>query len=212
MVEDEGAGVSRVLTLGEALIDFVPVQTGLKLMDVTGFNKAPGGAPANVSVGLCRLGVQSGFIGKLGDDAFGYYLYKVLSENGVGLEGVSYTGAAKTSLAFITLTESGERDFLFYRDPGADMLLEEKDINPALIRKAEVLHFGALSLIGESSCSATKKAIELARLYGLKISFDPNLRLALWASPGSAGEAIDGVLDNVDLQGRAILYQRPGKC
>lgn len=162
-----------VLTLGEALIDFVPAKAGLRLEEVPGFRRAPGGAPANVAVGLYRLKVPAGFIGKLGDDAFGHYLQRILSKNGVETKGVSFTRSAKTSLAFVSLSRSGERDFLFYRDPGADTLLEEKDVDPGLIKKAEVLHHGSISMISEPSRGATLKAVELGRQYGLKISFDP---------------------------------------
>lgn len=191
--------MARVLTLGEALIDFVPVQAGLKLQDVPGFQRAPGGAPANVAVGLCRLGVPAGFIGKLGNDAFGHFLHGVLAENGVEIEGLSYTPAAKTSLAFVSLTSTGERDFLFYRDPGADALLEESDINPEQVKRAEVFHHGSISLLSEPSRRATLRAAWLSRLHSLKVSFDPNLRPDLWKSREEALREIREALGGVDL-------------
>jgi len=200
MFPGDGAPASPiVITLGEALIDFMPAEPGLDLADVSGFTKAPGGAPANVAAGLCRLGVGAGFIGKLGDDAFGHYLRGVLLRNGVDGRGLSFTREGKTTLAFVSLTASGERDFLFYRDPGADMLLTAADIDQEYLGTARVLHHGSISLIGQPSRGATREAVESGRRQGLKISFDPNLRLPLWPSPEAAREAVGEMIGGVDL-------------
>lgn len=197
--EREVAVMPRVMTLGEALIDFVPVESGLDLADVPGFTKAPGGAPANVAVGLCRLGIKSGFIGKLADDAFGRYLHGVLAGNGVDGRGISFTAEGRTGLAFISLTASGQRDFLFYRERGADTLLEEGDIDRVDLTGAEVLHHGSVSLTGQPSRGATEKAVQSGRRHGLKISFDPNLRLSLWPSGAHARDVVCGMMSAVDL-------------
>lgn len=169
----------QVLILGELLIDFVATQRGY-LRNSPGFYKCPGGAPANVAVGLKRLGVHTGFIGKVGDDEFGYFLKDVLEKEGIDTKRLHFTKEAKTTLAFVSLAEGGERDFIFYRDPGADELLRPEEIEEDYISSGKVLHFGSLSLTSEPARSATLKAIEYAHQHGLAISFDPNLRPSLW--------------------------------
>lgn len=169
----------QVLTLGELLIDFVATQSG-NLRNSPGFYKCPGGAPANVAVGLRRLGVHTGFIGKVGDDEFGYFLKDVLEKEGIDTKRLHFTKEAKTTLAFVSLAEAGERDFMFYRNPGADELLRPEEIEEDYISSGKVLHFGSLSLTSEPARSATLKAIEYAHEHGLAISFDPNLRPSLW--------------------------------
>lgn len=189
----------EVITLGELLIDFVPNRKGVSLEEVPGFTKVPGGAPANVAVGVCRLGGTAGFIGKLGRDAFGRYLAGVLVKEGVDTTCLVFTPEAKTGLAFISLTAQGERDFLFYRDPSADMLLEPEEIDPGYLQGARVLHHGSISLIHETSRGATLGAVQTARQLGLWVSYDPNLRLPLWPSPEMAKEVIAGGLRTADL-------------
>ncbi len=120
-----------IITIGEALIDFIPVTAGTGLAETRAFEKRPGGAPANVAVGVARLGGSAGFIGKLGRDEFGRFLWQTLSQNGVDTTGVVFTDRARTALAFVTLREDGEREFIFYRDSCADVLLDPDEINPA---------------------------------------------------------------------------------
>ncbi|MBU1746304.1 MAG: fructokinase [Chloroflexi bacterium] len=184
----------QVVALGELLIDFVSTESGVSLIEAPAFQKAPGGAPANVAVGLARLGVSSGFIGKVGDDDFGRFLAQTLAENGVDTRGLCRAASdeARTMLAFVSLRADGERDFMFYRHPSADMLLRPADIDPAYIGAARLLHYGSISLIGEPSRSATLTAVDIARQHNLIISYDPNLRLALWPS---ADEALEGMLE-----------------
>jgi fructokinase len=179
-----------VITFGEALIDFVSMESGVSLIDATAFKKAAGGAPANVAVGLARLGVASGFIGKVGDDDFGHFLAKTLTDSGVDISCLHFSQEARTALAFVSLKEDGERDFMFYRHPSADMLLRPDEIDKAYIQAAQVFHFGSISLIGEPSRSATLEALDAARGRGLIVSYDPNLRLPLWASPAEARRGI----------------------
>ena len=111
-----------IVCLGEALIDFVALESGVGVADASGFLKAPGGAPANVAVGLARLGAKSAFLGKVGDDPFGICLRDTLAHSGVDVSGLRMDTTARTGLAFVSLQADGERDFCFFRNPSADML------------------------------------------------------------------------------------------
>ncbi|MDX1541931.1 MAG: PfkB family carbohydrate kinase [Geminicoccaceae bacterium] len=172
--------MADVVCLGEVLIDFVPTVTPNTLIEAGAFKKAPGGAPANVAVGLARLGVPSAFMGKVGDDPFGQFLIQTLAEAGVDVGPVRFSSEARTALAFVSLRADGDREFMFYRHPSADMLFEPAEVDAEAIRGARLLHYGTISLISEPSRSATLHAIELARDAGCIVSCDPNLRLALW--------------------------------
>ncbi|HSV31586.1 MAG TPA: PfkB family carbohydrate kinase [Atribacteraceae bacterium] len=190
---------NKAISLGELLIDFVSTENGVTLKDAPGFEKAPGGAPANVAVSIAKLGIASYFIGKVGKDAFGDFLRETLELYGVNTQFLSTTGKAKTTLAFVSLTEEGERDFVFYRDPGADMLLDQGDIQEDCFSGSGVFHFGSITMTHEPSHSATFKAITLARKYGYLLSYDPNLRPALWKNTGDAREKIRRGLEYCDL-------------
>ncbi len=180
-----------VLCLGELLIDFVATESGVTVGEASGFLKAPGGAPANVAVGLARLGVSSGFLGKVGDDDFGRFLAATLAQSDVDVSGLRFSEEARTALAFVSLRADGERSFLFFRHPSADMLYEPTDVDDTSIQQAKVLHFGSITLIGEPSRSATLHAVHTAHAAGKIVSYDPNLRLALWPD---ANAARDGML------------------
>lgn len=179
-----------VVCLGELLIDFVPTVSGVTLVEAPAFTKAPGGAPANVAVGLARLGVSSVFLGKVGDDAFGHFLAQALADNGVDVSSLRFSTQARTALAFVSLTAEGERDFMFYRHPSADMLFTPEEVAPAAIRAARLFHFGSISLIDEPVRSATLRAAQIAQEAGLFISYDPNLRLPLWPHAEAARAGI----------------------
>ncbi len=179
-----------VIALGELLIDFVSTESGVSLIEAPAFQKAAGGAPANVAVGLARLGVSSGFIGKVGDDDFGRFLAQTLEGNGVDTSALRYSDEARTMLAFVSLRADGERDFMFYRHPSADMLLRPEEVDLEYIGAAKVLHYGSISLISEPSKSATLAAVAGAQERGLLISYDPNLRLNLWSSAEAAREGM----------------------
>jgi fructokinase len=178
--------MADVICLGEVLIDFVPTVTPTTLIDAPAFKKAPGGAPANVAVALKRLGRSSAFMGMTGEDAFGRFLEQILAEAGVDTGPLRFTREARTALAFVSLRADGERQFMFYRHPSADMLFRPEDVDGAAIRACRALHFGSISLISEPSRSATLHAIDLARAAGRLISCDPNLRLALWPDADAA--------------------------
>lgn len=174
--------MSVVYSIGEALIDFIPTQKGVALKDVPGFEKAAGGAPANVACAVSKLGGRSSFIGMLGEDAFGDFLVETLKAEGVDTRYVFRTKEANTSLAFVSLKEDGNRDFSFYRNPGADMLLQEEHVAQVPFQPGDILHYCSVDLIEAPVKYAHKKAIQSITGQGGIISFDPNVRLPLWPS------------------------------
>jgi fructokinase len=184
--------VPDIITFGEMLIDFVPTVSGVSLMDAPAFINAPGGATANVAVGVSRLGVSSGFMGKVGDDAFGRFLERTLHEANVDTTAMRFATDARTSLAFVSLRADGEREFVFYRHMDKDLLLmyapAEVDID--YIRGGKIFHYGSISLIDDTSRTATRLAVSTARSAGLTISYDPNLRLNLWPNADAAREGL----------------------
>ncbi len=188
-----------VVTLGEALVDFVADTAGVTLIECPGFRKAPGGAPANVAVGLARLGVDTAFLGRVGDDPFGHFLEQTLSGAGVDTRFVTFDGEARTGLAFVSLQANGERDFVFYRNPSADMRHRPKDIPDAALEGCRIYHFGSISLIQDPSRAATLDALHRSRRNGSLISFDPNLRPPLWADLEHARREIREALPLSDL-------------
>ncbi|KAL9666207.1 hypothetical protein QQ045_000531 [Rhodiola kirilowii] len=192
-------GSNLVVSFGEMLIDFVPTVSGVSLAEAPGFLKAPGGAPANVAIAVSRLGGKSAFVGKLGDDDFGHMLAEILRDNGVIDGGICFDQGARTSLAFVTLRADGEREFMFYRNPSADMLLTPGELNLDIIKSAKIFHYGSISLIVEPCRSAHLKAMEIAREAGALLSFDPNLRIPLWPSADEAREQIMSIWDQADI-------------
>eukprot|EP00252_Welwitschia_mirabilis_P008607 TRINITY_DN2058_c0_g1_i2.p1 TRINITY_DN2058_c0_g1~~TRINITY_DN2058_c0_g1_i2.p1 ORF type:complete len:399 (+),score=79.70 TRINITY_DN2058_c0_g1_i2:396-1592(+) len=190
---------SLVVCFGEMLIDFVPTVGGVSLADAPAFKKAPGGAPANVAVAIARLNGDSAFIGKVGADEFGYMLADILDKNNVNNKGMRFDDGARTALAFVTLRSDGEREFMFYRNPSADMLLKESELEVDLLRKAKILHYGSISLIAEPCKSAQLAAMKIAKDAGVLLSYDPNLRLPLWPSAEAARTGILGIWDKADI-------------
>ncbi|MBA0779915.1 hypothetical protein Gotri_004092 [Gossypium trilobum] len=190
---------SLIVSFGEMLIDFVPTVSGVSLAEAPGFLKAPGGAPANVAIAVSRLGSKASFIGKLGEDEFGHMLADILKQNGVSGDGILFDQGARTALAFVTLRADGEREFMFYRNPSADMLLTPEELNLDLIRSAKVFHYGSISLIVEPCRSAHLKAMEVAKESGALLSYDPNLRLPLWPSADEARKQILSIWDKADI-------------
>ncbi len=182
-----------IISLGEALIDFIPLDP-----DNITYQKSPGGAPANVAVGVARLQAKSTFIGKVGNDVLGRFLQKTLADYGVDTSSMLLTDDIRTGVVFVTL-ENGERSFDFYINPSADRFLREEEIDEKLFDENKILHFGSISLISEPTRSATIKAVKLAKEKGLTISYDPNLRLGLWDSEESAKEQIISMLPYADI-------------
>ncbi len=178
-----------VVALGELLIDFT--DSGLSEQGNPVFEANPGGAPCNVLAMLSKLHKKTAFIGKVGDDIHGRSLQQVVSSAGIDLTGLIVTKEASTTLAFVQNSKSGEREFSFVRNPGADMLLTEEEISNELVADTKIFHFGTLSMTDEPARAATKKAVKLAKESGAIISFDPNLRPLLWSSMEEAKKCIE---------------------
>lgn len=177
-----------VLALGELLIDFTENGTsgqGNPLLEAN-----PGGAPCNVLAMLNKLGKKTAFIGKVGNDQFGKMLKEVVEESGTDVSGLRMDDEVHTTLAFVHTYPDGDREFSFYRNPGADMMLTKEEVDPALIKAARIFHFGTLSSTHAGVREATRYAISVAQENGLLISFDPNLREPLWDSLDQAKEEI----------------------
>jgi len=191
--------VAEVVCLGEALIDMVAQQKGMTIQEAKGFSPAPGGAPANVAVGVAKLGVRSAFLGKVGADPFGYLLRDTLHANGVDVGGMRFDESSRTALAFVALTKEGVPDFIFYRNPSADMLYEPGDVDTHRLRRARIFHFGSISLLDEPVRSATLYALQIARETGALISYDPNMRPALWRSEEDGRQAMETGLRYADV-------------
>jgi fructokinase len=196
---DMNSAGGLIVAYGELLIDFVPTVAGVSLAEAPAFKKAPGGAPANVAVCVSRLGGNAAFIGKVGDDEFGHMLADVLKSNKVDVEGLRFDSNARTALAFVTLRSDGEREFMFFRNPSADMLMVPSELDEDLIRRSSIFHYGSISLISEPSRSTHFAAMKLARESGSLMSYDVNLRLALWLSPEAAHEGIMSIWNQADL-------------
>lgn len=187
----------QIAALGELLIDFTP--SGTSAQGGAMFERNPGGAPANVLAAAAKLGLSTAFIGKVGQDPFGYFLKDTLIRQGIDTEGLIFTKEANTTLAFVHLDEKGERSFSFYRSPGADMLLTEHELKGDIIENSIVFHFGSVSMTHEPARTATLKAAEMARDAGKLVSYDPNLRPPLWASLKEAKNVIQKGLPYTDI-------------
>lgn len=177
-----------VTAIGELLIDFT--ENGLSSQGNPLLEANPGGAPCNVLAMLNNLGKKTGFIGKVGDDQFGRTLRDTLVELGIGTDNLLLDKVVHTTLAFVHTAADGDRDFSFYRKPGADMMLTEAEVQEDLIAQSRILHFGTLSLTDEPVRSATKKALEYAKKHDVMVTFDPNLRPPLWNNLQDAKEQI----------------------
>ncbi|MGH2482126.1 MAG: carbohydrate kinase family protein [Ktedonobacteraceae bacterium] len=185
------------LFVGEMLIDFIP-----RPSDEDGelcYQPHPGGAVANAAVALARLGGAARFVGKLGEDSFGYLLLETLRENRVDTRFVSTTAQANTTLALVTLQANGQRAFSFYRQHTADTLLEISDLDTRAWENVALLHAGSVSLSVDPARSATLSALKLAHARGLPVSFDVNARPALWSSEAGLREMLGRVITHVDL-------------
>jgi len=188
-----------VICIGELLIDFPPMQSGVRFEQVEEFRRVPGGAPANVAVGISRLGLKAAFIGRVGEDRFGRYLASVLENNGVDISLLQFDSRARTTLAFFSLPTPNTREFLFYRNPGADMNLDYREFDTDFIERAGICHFGSITLIDEPGRTSTYKAVEIARRSGAVISYDPNFRPMLWSSREQAKKVISSAVPLADI-------------
>lgn len=186
-----------VLALGELLIDFT--ENGISGQGNTIFEANPGGAPCNVLAMLNKLGHKTAFMGKVGVDIFGNKLKAVLDEVGIDTAALVMDPDVRTTLAFVQTFADGDRDFSFYRNPGADMMLKEEELKTDMLSECEIFHFGTLSMTHDEVRRATKKAIALAKENGALISFDPNLRPPLWSSLDLAKEQVAYGLGQCDV-------------
>lgn len=186
-----------IVAIGEVLVDLT--QTGMNQLGVGQYAANPGGAPANLAVAASRLGARTAFVGKVGRDAFGNYLRAVLNENHVDTTGLLTDEREHTTLAVVSVDETGERSFTFYRDPSADVNLDAREIPEDLLKNTRVLHFGSVSLTAEPARSATLYAAKKARENGCLVSYDPNYRASLWESPEEAVREMKDALPLCDI-------------
>jgi len=189
--------VFDVIALGELLIDFT--MNGKSGQGNNLFEANPGGAPCNVLAILQKLGKKTAFIGKVGNDQFGRLLRETIEEAGINSENLLADEEINTTLAFVHTFPDGDREFSFYRKPGADMMLKKEEISEEAIQKAKIFHFGTLSMTHEDVRKATLKAVELAKKNGLLISLDPNLRPPLWSSMELAKEQMLSAMEYCDI-------------
>lgn len=186
-----------IVTIGEILIDLT--QTGLTEQGIPVYNANPGGAPANLAVAASKLGADTAFIGKVGRDSYGDFLKDVLSRYNVDISGIVTDEREHTTLAIVSVSESGERSFTFYRNPSADVNLKLSDIPPELIQNTKYLHFGSVSLTADPCRSATITAVKAAKAAGAVISYDPNYRANLWENEETAVAQMKSVLPLCDV-------------
>lgn len=178
-----------VIALGELLIDFT--MNGQSEQGNNMFEACPGGAPCNVLALLNKMGKKTAFIGKVGKDQFGALLRDTITEAGIDASNLMVDENVNTTLAFVHTFPDGDREFSFYRNPGADMMLTADEVNPEVVKDTKVFHFGTLSMTHEGVREATKKAVETAKANGCLVSFDPNLRPPLWNSLDLAKEQME---------------------
>ena len=175
-----------VIALGELLVDFT--MNGKSNQGNGLFEACPGGAPCNVLAMLSKFGKRTSFIGKVGNDMFGNMLRDTLIDADIDTSHLFIDENVNTTLAFVTTLGDGDREFSFYRNPGADMMLTEDEIDAEYLKEAKLFHFGTLSMTHEEVRKATKKALDIAKDNNILISFDPNLRPLLWDSLDNAKE------------------------
>lgn len=178
-----------VIALGELLIDFT--MNGQSEQGNNMFEACPGGAPCNVLALLNKMGKKTAFIGKVGKDQFGTLLRDTITEAEIDASNLMVDENVNTTLAFVHTFPDGDREFSFYRNPGADMMLTADEVNPEVVKDTKVFHFGTLSMTHDGVREATKKAVETAKANGCLVSFDPNLRPPLWSSLDLAKEQME---------------------
>lgn len=186
-----------VVALGELLIDFT--ENGISAQGNPVLEANPGGAPCNVLAMLNKLGKKTAFIGKVGNDTFGRQLAEEVQQSGTDTTNLILDDAVHTTLAFVHTFPDGEREFSFYRNPGADMMLKKEEVMEDIIKEAKIFHFGTLSSTHEGVREATRFAIDIAKESGALISFDPNLREPLWSTLEDARKEIEYGLSKCDI-------------
>ena len=196
-----------VIALGELLIDFT--MNGQSEQGNNMFEACPGGAPCNVLALLNKMGKKTAFLGKVGKDQFGTLLRDTITEAGIDASHLMTDDKVNTTLAFVHTFPDGDREFSFYRNPGADMMLTEDEVDPSFIAQTKIFHFGTLSMTHDGVRAATKKAVQAAKDAGCLVSFDPNLRPPLWSSLDLAKEQMEygfGVCDILKISDNEIQF------
>ncbi|MCU1282596.1 MAG: Fructokinase [bacterium] len=188
-----------VLSFGEALVDFFPERPGIALAECDVFHRQLGGAPANVAVGLARLGAKVGLMTLVGPDAFGTFVRDRLAAEGIDVSGVGVHRTAKTGVTFVSVGAHGERSFLFFRHPSADQMIAAHDVDETILQRARILHVGSSTLAREPSRAATLKALTAAKRAGCLISTDPNWRAHLWENPAEAAPMLQSLVAQCDI-------------
>lgn len=191
--------MKRLIAIGEALIDFTPGRAGSPIKATESFMPHVGGAPANVCGAFAKLGGEAALLTQLGTDPFGDKIVEELASHGICVEYISRTEEANTSLAFVALQENGDREFSFYRKPGADMLYRPEQVPREIFEDGYALHFCSVSLGNYPMKEAHRQAIRYARDAGMLVSFDPNLRRQLWDSERALREAVLEFLPDTDI-------------
>lgn len=186
-----------IVALGELLVDFI--QEGMNEDGHPVYSANPGGAPCNMLAMAAKMGKKTGFIGKVGDDSMGHMLQAAITSCGIDGQGLCFDKTVPTTLAFVSKTEDGDRSFSFYRNPGADVMLNENDVDFEMISQAKVFHFGTLSMTHDGARETTKKSIDYAKKQGCLISFDPNIRELLWSSMELLREQMDYGMKHADI-------------
>ena len=186
-----------VIALGELLIDFP--MNGKSEQGNNLFEACPGGAPCNVLALLNKMGKKTAFVGKVGQDQFGTLLRDTITEAGIDASHLVMDDSVNTTLAFVHTYPDGDREFSFYRNPGADMMLTEDEVDSDFMKEAKIFHFGTLSMTHDGVRAATKKAVDAAKEGGCLISFDPNLRPPLWSSLDLAKEQMEYGFSKCDI-------------
>ena len=196
-----------VIALGELLIDFTMNGQSEQVNNM--FEACPGGAPCNVLALLNKMGKKTAFLGKVGKDQFGTLLRDTITDAGIDASHLMVDDTVNTTLAFVHTFPDGDREFSFYRNPGADMMLTEDEVDPEFIAQTKILHFGTLSMTHDGVRAATKKAVQAAKDAGCLVSFDPNLRPPLWSSLDLAKEQMEygfGVCDILKISDNEIQF------
>ena len=186
-----------IAALGELLIDFTEAGTGSDGMRL--FEQNPGGAPANLLTVASHMGYRTEFIGKVGKDMHGAFLKKTLEKENIGVSNLIEDDNYFTTLAFVAIDESGEREFSFARKPGADTQLRADELNKELLQNCRIFHFGSLSLTDQPAKNATVAAVTCAKEAGALISYDPNYRATLWSSEAEAAENMKSMIPYADV-------------
>lgn len=191
--------MKKLITIGEAQVDFIPIEIGVALKNISGFFRLPGGAPVNVASCVKRLGGESQIITKLGNDPFGDFLVEKMSRIGIDIKSILRSKAANTGLSFISLHADGKREISFYRKPSADMLLDADEIDETWFKAGDILHFCSIDLVDAPVRNAHDEAIRIAKEKSIVVSFDVNVRLSLWDNHDEYRKIINKYIDKANI-------------